>query len=431
GIQQVRILGRLQRRGGPGPVLLVAAAQIGQDLLEAGGIALFHQLLVPAAGADLVTGGDEQLHRRVGTDHRPDVAAVQHGAPFAPRGMGGEPALVVQQGGPHFGQGSHLRGGKAHGLRAQVAGGKVAFGQAGGGRSRVAALAQHLAADRAVERAGIEIGIVVPGGELPRQGALAGGHRAIDGDHDRGCCHAGGLADWPDLGKFPSRGLPRLLICSARSGRLPLWAMEWAWIPITIWAAFCQTIRTGLQKQLKGRLSTNGASFTRFVYGLPLAVAYLLATLWATGRALPEGHAEFYAWTALGAVAQILATNLLILALTMRNFVVATAYSKTEALQAAAFGMLILAEPVSLGGIAAIMIGTVGVLLISLKGSDNALHAFLFGWMEKSALIGIGSGALFAVSAIGFRAASLSLGEDFLPLAAATTLVHAILLQIV
>src|SRR5690606_29625030 len=61
GIQQVRILGRLQRRGGPGPVLLVAAAQIGQDLLEAGGIALFHQLLVPAAGADLVTGGDEQL----------------------------------------------------------------------------------------------------------------------------------------------------------------------------------------------------------------------------------------------------------------------------------------------------------------------------------------------------------------------------------
>jgi len=206
--------------------------------------------------------------------------------------------------------------------------------------------------------------------------------------------------------------------------------MEWAWIPITIWAAFCQTIRTGLQKQLKGRLSTNGASFTRFVYGLPLAFAYLAAVIWATGRAMPDAHLEFYAWTALGAVAQILATNLLILALSLRNFVVATAYSKTEALQAAAFGMLILAEPVSLGGIAAIVIGTIGVLLISLKGSDNALHAFLFGWTERSALIGIGSGALFAVSAIGFRAASLSLDEAFLPLAAATTLVHAILLQI-
>lgn len=206
--------------------------------------------------------------------------------------------------------------------------------------------------------------------------------------------------------------------------------MEWAWIPITIWAAACQTVRTGLQKQLKGRLSTNGASFVRFAYGLPLAIVYLAACVYFTGKAVPDGNADFYLWVAVGGVAQILATNLLILALSMRNFVVATAYSKTEALQAAAFGMLILAEPVSAGGVAAIVIGTIGVLLISLKGSDNAVKAFLFGWMEKSALIGIGSGALFAVSAIGFRAASLSLGEDFLPLAAATTLVHAILLQI-
>lgn len=206
--------------------------------------------------------------------------------------------------------------------------------------------------------------------------------------------------------------------------------MEWAWIPITIWAAACQTVRTGLQKQLKGRLSTNGASFVRFAYGLPLALLYLAACLYVTGKPLPGRHAEFYAWTALGGVAQILATNLLILALSMRNFVVATAYSKTEALQAAAFGMLILAEPVSAAGVAAIVIGTLGVLLISLKGSDNLTRAFLFGWMEKSALIGIGSGALFAVSAIGFRAASLSLDESVLPLAAATTLVHAIMLQI-
>lgn len=206
--------------------------------------------------------------------------------------------------------------------------------------------------------------------------------------------------------------------------------MEWAWIPITIWAAACQTVRTGLQKQLKGRLSTNGASFVRFAYGLPLAILYLAACVFFTDRSVPAGNTDFYLWVFVGGVAQILATNLLILALSMRNFVVATAYSKTEALQAAAFGMVILAEPVSAGGVAAIVIGTIGVLLISLKGSDNAVKAFLFGWMEKSALIGIGSGALFAVSAIGFRAASLSLGEDFLPLAAATTLVHAIVLQI-
>ncbi len=206
--------------------------------------------------------------------------------------------------------------------------------------------------------------------------------------------------------------------------------VDWAWIPITIWAAACQTTRTALQKHLKGRLSTNGASFTRFAYGLPLALAYLAATVLATGRPTPAPHAEFLGWMLLGAVAQILATNLLILALTMRNFVVGTAYSKTEAIQAAAFGMVMLGEPVSAGGIAAILIGTVGVLLISLKGSRNLLHDFLWGWRETPALIGIGSGALFAVSAISFRAASLSLDETFMPLAAATTLAWAVSVQI-
>lgn len=205
--------------------------------------------------------------------------------------------------------------------------------------------------------------------------------------------------------------------------------MEWAWIPITIWAAACQTGRTALQRYLKGRLSTNGSSFTRFVYGIPLAYVYLAATSLFSGHGLPAPHAEFLGWMAFGAVAQILATNLLILALSLRNFVVGTAYSKTEAIQAAAFGMLILGEPVSAGGVGAIVIGTIGVLLISLKGSSDPLRDFLWGWREQSALIGIGSGALFAVSAISFRAASLSLGEDFIPLAAATTLAWAVSLQ--
>ncbi|HEX6959886.1 MAG TPA: EamA/RhaT family transporter [Ferrovibrio sp.] len=206
--------------------------------------------------------------------------------------------------------------------------------------------------------------------------------------------------------------------------------MTWAWIPITVWAAFCQTIRTAMQKYLKGRLSTNGASFTRFVYGLPLALAYLAAASYFSGRPVPQVNGEFLFWMSTGAVAQILATNLLILALTLRNFVVGTAYAKTEAIQAAVFGMVILGEPVSLAGVAAILIGTSGVLLISLRKSSRPLHDVLHSWREKSSLIGIGSGALFAVSAISFRAASLSLGEDFLPLAAATTLAWAVSLQI-
>ncbi len=205
--------------------------------------------------------------------------------------------------------------------------------------------------------------------------------------------------------------------------------MEWAWIPITIWAAACQTLRTGLQKHLKGRLSTNGASFTRFVYGMPLALAYLLFVAFVSQAPIPQPDAAFLGWMAFGAVAQILATNLLILALTLRNFVVGTAYAKTEAIQAAVFGVLLLGETVSGLGVVGILLGTLGVMLISLKNADDKLRAFLLGWSEKSALIGIASGGLFAVSAIGFRAASLALDAANIPLAAATTLAYATVLQ--
>ena len=206
------------------------------------------------------------------------------------------------------------------------------------------------------------------------------------------------------------------------------WATH-AWIPITIWAAACQTLRTGLQKHLKGRLSTNGASFTRFLYGMPLAMLYLAAVVHFTGLAVPPPHWQFIAWLLVGATFQIFATNLLILALTLRNFVVGTAYAKTEAIQAAIFGLLLLGESISLGGVVAIILGTIGVMLISLKNADDKLRAFLFGWTERSALIGIASGGLFAISAVGFRAASLSLETDNMPLAAGTTLAWATLYQ--
>ena len=48
--------------------------------------------------------------------------------------------------------------------------------------------------------------------------------------------------------------------------------MTWLWIPITIAAALLQNIRTALQKVLKGKVSTNAATYTRYVFGFPLAI---------------------------------------------------------------------------------------------------------------------------------------------------------------
>ncbi len=207
--------------------------------------------------------------------------------------------------------------------------------------------------------------------------------------------------------------------------------MTWLWIPITIAAAFSQNIRTALQKHLKGQLSTNGAAFTRFAYGFPFALAYVLALHLAAGLEWPAANAAFAGWVSLGSVTQILATSLLIHAFSFRNFAVGVAYSKTEVVQAALFGLIFLGETVTAWGAAAIVVGTVGVMLISLTRSERPVRAFLLGWTEKAALIGIASGAMFGVSAVSFRAASLSLEHPSFLMSAAYTLAWATVMQTV
>jgi len=205
--------------------------------------------------------------------------------------------------------------------------------------------------------------------------------------------------------------------------------MTWLWIPITIAAALLQNIRTALQKVCKGKVSTNAATYTRYVFGFPLAILYVGGLNIGAGLALPEVSLGFAAWLALGAVTQIVATSLLLLAFTYRNFAAGIAYSKTEVIQAAVFGLVFLGETVTGFGAFAIALGTIGVMLLSIDRSQPLLRAFLLGWMERPALIGIASGGVFAISAVGFRAASLSLEHPSFLMAAAFTVLCATILQ--
>ncbi|MGI9354504.1 MAG: hypothetical protein ACR2PF_05000 [Rhizobiaceae bacterium] len=42
--------------------------------------------------------------------------------------------------------------------------------------------------------------------------------------------------------------------------------MTLLWIPITIATAFLQNLRSAIQKAIKGRLTTIGAAYARFLY---------------------------------------------------------------------------------------------------------------------------------------------------------------------
>lgn len=205
--------------------------------------------------------------------------------------------------------------------------------------------------------------------------------------------------------------------------------MTWLWIPITIAAALLQNVRTALQKHLKGRVSTNAATYTRYVFGFPLAILYVIGLNTGAGLALPDFNLGFAMWLALGAVAQIVATSLLLHAFTYKNFAVGVAYSKTEVIQAGVFGLVFLGETVTGFGAVAIVLGTIGVMLMSLDRTRPPVRAFLAGWMERPALIGIASGGVFAISAVGFRAASLSLEHPSFLMAAAFTVLCATILQ--
>ena len=184
------------------------------------------------------------------------------------------------------------------------------------------------------------------------------------------------------------------------------------WIPITLCAAFCQNLRSALQKHLKARLSTSGAAFSRFCYAFPLAIVYVAVLVGVLGHELPRPNATFAAFALVGGAAQIFATALLVHLFSYRNFAVGTAYSKTETVQTALFGIVILGDPLSAAAAIAIGVSLAGVLAISVAKGALGLRALALGWTERTALIGIASGALFGISAVSYRAASLSLGGD-------------------
>lgn len=193
-----------------------------------------------------------------------------------------------------------------------------------------------------------------------------------------------------------------------------------AWIPITLAAAFFQNLRSALQKHLQAGLSTLGSSYARFVFAAPFATIYCLGIAWAEGSALPQPNWVFAGWGAMGGLMQISATVLLLAAFRHRSFAVATAYSKTETAQVALVGLVLIGDRLSIPALIGIAISVVGVMMMAGARSGGVSIRDLF--RDKAALLGMASGTGFALSAVGYRAAALSLGVESAWLAAAMTL---------
>ena len=193
------------------------------------------------------------------------------------------------------------------------------------------------------------------------------------------------------------------------------------WIAFSVAAAFAQTLRFMVQKQLTvAGLSPGGATFARFLYSAPVVGAAMLVYLGATEQAVPAMSGTFWGYALLGGFTQVLATMCTVALFAHRAFAVGITFKKTEVMLTAVVGLVVLGDHVSTTGWAALAVGLGGVLLLS--DPPGGAGAGLGRFFNRAAGLGLLSGVFFAVSAVCYRGATLALGVEDLVLRAGWTL---------
>ncbi|MBV7378769.1 DMT family transporter [Maritimibacter dapengensis] len=197
------------------------------------------------------------------------------------------------------------------------------------------------------------------------------------------------------------------------------------WVVVALVAGAVQTLRFALQKSLGATgLSPGGATFSRFLFGAPIALLAALTLIASTDTALPPLPPRFWAFACAGGLAQIVATMATVALFSARNFAVGIAFTKSETLLVALFSLVLLGEAISPSGLAAILVGVAGVLLLSWKTGGGRLAL-----VNRASGLGLAAGALFGLAAIGYRGATLQVAADSALLRALVTLAAATTFQ--
>ncbi len=217
--------------------------------------------------------------------------------------------------------------------------------------------------------------------------------------------------------------------------------MDHFWIVLTVLAALLQAIRTAAQRDLNKHLSTLATTYVRSLFGLPVLALYLAVVLAATGERLPDFNFSYLANTFVGAMAQVLATALLIRMFTLRSFGVGTMLTKVDIIVTAILGTLFFSERLSIGGIIALTVVMAGVLMMSfertlrsgapLAANDNGGNPLWAILTDKATGVAFGCAVSFAISFLTFREAALVIGEGTFLWRGGWTVVLAILMQTV
>jgi drug/metabolite transporter (DMT)-like permease len=182
------------------------------------------------------------------------------------------------------------------------------------------------------------------------------------------------------------------------------------WIYITFGAAFAQSLRFMLQKKLTTvGLSTAGATFARFVFTAPVVAFIAVTYAVTTQQEMPELPTAFWIHGVIGGTSQILATMCVVALFSHRQFAVGVTFKKTEVILSVIVGFFVLGDRVTTLALAAILIGVVGVLLLS--DPPKATGPWHKRILNRAVFLGLTSGLFFGFSGVSYRGASLSIAE--------------------
>ena len=201
-----------------------------------------------------------------------------------------------------------------------------------------------------------------------------------------------------------------------------------AWSAFTLTAAASQTLRNAVQHDLVQHIGARNATFVRFLFGFPFSLGFLALACLATGALAPIPGATAFFYVVFASAAQVLATALMLLAMRDNSFVVATALTKTEAIQIVAFGMVFMGDSATPALLFAVTLATLGVFVLAFPRASIFVRGDArSNW--RAAGYGLASAAAFGLSTVAFRAGVLALGGASFVVAAAEELALALTLQ--
>lgn len=176
------------------------------------------------------------------------------------------------------------------------------------------------------------------------------------------------------------------------------------WAVATVAAAGLQVARNALQRGMMSSTGPWGATLVRFLFGLPFSLVFTAVAFALSPQLDPQFGWAFW-WPALtGALAQVIATAALLLAMQHAGFAVGTALQQSSVPLAATVGLIVFGDNLSTLGWAGVAVTTFGLgVLVWPRRIEGAHHPVL------GVTYGVLSGLLFGFALNAFRHAGLRL----------------------